>query len=294
MLDLALVLDAEGVEPKNTLVLRHRPSEPGLRRAFAWIAGHRADLFDAYQATHGPRTEAALKQAKYVASFIGHRPGAALLVGIYAVSGFSPVDPASYMAEPPVQELISLGMRTWEDKNRSSAPCRFDLQLLDALKEQKGRLEIGWPPPDRAWYRWGDSRRNRFPVEAIHAESGFAPAMPQWPELVLDWAELHVLPDSWRSTLSQWRGIYFIFDRLDGKSYIGSAYGADNLLGRWRSYAATGHGGNRLLRSRDPANLVFSILQRVSPDLPPEEVIAIESGWKARLHTRAPHGLSVN
>ena len=41
----------------------------------------------------------------------------------------------------------------------------------------------------------------------------------------------------WKSALSQWRGVYFIFDATDGKGYVGSAYGSGNLLGRWLNYA---------------------------------------------------------
>jgi hypothetical protein len=37
------------------------------------------------------------------------------------------------------------------------------------------------------------------------------------------------------------------------------------MLGRWRNYAAHGHGGNKLLRERDPKSFRFTILQRVCP-----------------------------
>ena len=54
------------------------------------------------------------------------------------------------------------------------------------------------------------------------------------------------MPKRWQATLAEWRGIYYIFDVSDGRGYVGSAYGTDNLLGRWRNYAASGHGGNRI------------------------------------------------
>jgi hypothetical protein len=110
--------------------------------------------------------------------------------------------------------------------------------------------------------------------------------MGSWDELVLTWAQLKVLPVKWQAALKEWRGIYFIFDSSDGHGYVGSAYGIDNTLGRWLNYAATGHGGNKELRKRDPANFQFSILQRVSPDMPSDEVIRLEQSWKTRLHTR--------
>jgi hypothetical protein len=94
--------------------------------------------------------------------------------------------------------------------------------------------------------------------------------------------------------LAEWRGVYLIFDEQDGRSYVGSAYGRDNLLGRWLTYARDGHGGNRELRERDPLGFRFTILERLAPDLPADEVIARENSWKARLHTRAPFGLNAN
>ncbi len=91
----------------------------------------------------------------------------------------------------------------------------------------------------------------------------------------------------------EWRGIYFIYDESDGKGYVGSAYGKDNILGRWLSYKASGHGGNKQLCKRYPKNFRFSILQRVSPDMDADDVIRIEGTWKERLHTR-DYGLNEN
>jgi hypothetical protein len=118
--------------------------------------------------------------------------------------------------------------------------------------------------------------------------------MPAWNELELTWADLSVIPKSWEVALSQWRGIYFIFDSSDGKAYVGAAYGSDNLLGRWRYYSTSGHGDNRYLKHRNPQNFRFTILERVSPDMPSEDVIRLENTWKMRLHTRHPHGLNDN
>ena len=95
-----------------------------------------------------------------------------------------------------------------------------------------------------------------------------------------------MLPKRWCHKLSEWRGVYFIIDVSDGRGYVGSAYGKDNLLGRWLNYASTDNGGNKQLRDRKPKDLIFIILQRVSPDMEPSEVIALESNWKDRLHTR--------
>ena len=71
----------------------------------------------------------------------------------------------------------------------------------------------------------------------------------------------------WRTPLSAVAGVYLILDQRTGALYVGSAYGANGIWGRWRGYAKTGHGGNvklRKLMKRDPtytAQFRFSILQ---------------------------------
>ena len=117
-------------------------------------------------------------------------------------------------------------------------------------------------------------------------DSRFVRELPDWRELVLNWAELQALPSTWAAALLQWRGIYFIYDTVRTSGYVGSAYGGDNILGRWRDYARTGHGGNQGVRASNPADLRFSILQRTSPDLEAADTVAIEATWKDRLHTR--------
>ena len=146
--------------------------------------------------------------------------------------------------------------------------------------------------PERAW--WRRAHRNELSVLALLEESALDAAMPEWDELALTWEDLRVLPARWKSALSQGRGIYVIFDHDDGKRYVGSAYGKDNLLGRWLHYAAVGHGGNKYLRQRNPRSFSFSILQRVSPDMGADEIIRLEATWKTRLHTRHPDGLNDN
>jgi len=95
--------------------------------------------------------------------------------------------------------------------------------------------------------------------------------MPPWDKLVLSWEQLKVRPTKWKVKLSEWKGIYCIFDASIGNGYIGSAYGRDNILGRWLNYSRSGHEGHVLLQDRDPGEFRFSILQRVSPDMDPKK-----------------------
>lgn len=285
------LLDADGVDKKQVLVLRHTPQEPELNRALRSLAAENPKLFNVYQQTQGERIEKQMQRAKYVASFIGHQAGKALFVGLYQVGATTVLTREQYWQVPGHNELRDrFGMKGLKD-DRSSIVW-FELQLMDLGALWKGKLIIEWPPPEIAWSRWAAS--NEMPVFAIREESALERPMPNWDGIDLPWAELTLLSATWRSKLSEWKAIYYIFDVSDQKGYVGSAYGANNLDGRWQTYAINGHGGNCLLRERDPKNFRFSILQRVSPDMDDEDVIRLESTWKNRLHTRAPLGLNDN
>jgi hypothetical protein len=291
-LTLNVLLELTAHRPSDVVVLRHKPYEPALNRMLDRIVSERPELFDCYQGTHGARAEAALQRAKYVASFIRYRAGTGLFVGLYEMHGMRRLSVEECLARPHHRELMALGMSGFKATDQRDAVIEFDLRRTDWNADWIGRLIVAWPPPDRAWYRW--AHRNEFEVQAITEESALAPPMPSWDALVVEWRELSLLPPTWQAALSQWRGIYLIIDQSDGKQYVGSAYGAENMLQRWLGYAASGHGGNKLLRTRNHTHFRFSILQRLSPDLDDATVIGIEGTWKERLNTRAPNGLNEN
>ena len=293
-MNLKDLLLGKNIDPQHVLVLRHRPLEPGLNRVLPWLAAESPDVFNAYQQTQTKRVEQAMKRAEYVAAFIGHEPGKALFVGLYSVKGRKPITPKEYWQISENVELKSFGHEGFTEESSRSSILWFDLVLTDFCAHWKGKLIVRWPPLDRNWYRWAHKPNNEMPVHAILEESALDAAMPEWDAIDLTWDELCVVPKQWKSRLSEWRGIYYIFDTSDGKGYVGSAYGESNLLGRWSGYAASGHGGNRMLRQRDPRNFRFTILQRVSPDMEAHDVIRLESSWKQRLHTRKPYGLNDN
>ncbi len=276
------LLAKKGIDPKGVLVLRHRPLERELRKILPWLAAERPDIYNGYQQAQRPVVEKAMTRAQYVASFIGHAPRQALFIGLYKNTGWRKVSFTQYWKIPQNIELNSLGMRGL-GQERSSA-LWFDLKAVDFYRDWKGKLVVQWPGLERSWWRW--SERNDFEIAAIFEESLLDAAMPSWEAIVLTWQELRVLPYRWRSALAQWRGVYFVFDVSSGRGYVGSASGNENILQRWLGYAATGHGGNKKLKNCRPANLRFSILQRVSPDMERKDVVQLEGSWKDRLHTR--------
>lgn len=289
------LLDRKKIDPSQVIVLRHRPPEPELGKVLPWLAADRPEIFNAYQQTQGAKLEKAMKDIPspgYVASFIGNEPGQALFVGLYSIGASKPISQEEYWQIPAYIEMKAFGMEGFTEKEGRPSVLWFDLALTDFYAQWKGKLIVGWPPPERSW--WRRAHRNDIPVLAVLEESALDKKMPEWKEIILSWEQLRFLPNRLKSVLREWRGIYYIFDVSDGKGYVGAAYGDGNLLGRWTDYASTGHGDNRLLRHRVPQNFQFSILQRVSPDMEPKDVIELEGTWKKRLHTRQPYGLNDN
>jgi len=290
-LDLNTLLTMQRIDPAKTLILRHRPFEASLDRVLPWLAAEKPEVFNAYQQSQGPVLERAMLGAKHLVSCIRNAPGRALLVGIYAIGTARSITVEEFWQMPEHKQAANFGYQGFKADAQRPTTLFFDLQLQDSLAQWKGKLVLEWRGGERSWWRWAN--RNVLRVHAILEESALAAAPPPWDEMRFSWNELQVLPQRWRNALEHWRGIYFILDESDGRGYVGSAYSNTNILGRWLGYAATGHGGNVQLRNRDPQRFRFSILERVSPDMPADEVIRREASWKLRLHTRE-YGLNSN
>lgn len=288
------LLIANDIDPKQVIVVRHKPFEAELARVFPWIVSNRPDLFEMYQVYQTERLEKALVKAKYLAAFVADGAAKALFIGLYEVKGFQPHTREQYLAEPLNQELISRGMSglSREDIVRRGSVLRFDLLKTREFRDWTGRLVIGWSS-DRAWYQWG-SVDDRFPVLMLHPKASFEPALPPWRQIKLKYKDIELIPKTWRAALNQWRGIYLIYDTKQKLRYVGSASGAQNMLGRWEEYGRSGHGGNKNLKDLDATTFEFTILELTSPDLPAKAIVSLENNWKSRLHTIWPYGLNEN
>ncbi len=279
------LLQIDGVDPASTVVLRHRPPESRLRSALDHIAQEQHHLFHTYQSFQGSeQTSRLIQNARYVAAMLALEGDSAVFVGIYEMKDHSTRSRKQLLECDDVKALIEKG---WKPARRIYH--WHDLELTDHLCPFRFSLSVRWH--GRRWDR--RAHRNVFEVLPFPVAKAIRMDMPDWDKLDLTWGELKNLPQSWQARLSEWRGIYCIFDTAIRQAYIGAAYGRDNLLGRWLNYAKRGHGGNKLLRERDPKHFRFSILQLVSPTAEPGEVQELEASWKRRLHTRN-YGLNEN
>ena len=288
------LLQKKNINPEHVLVLRHVPKEPQLKKVLPWLAAERPDLFNAYQQTQGKKLEKVMQTMSgsgYIASFIGQESLKAMYVGLYSIGESKRLTYDEYWNIPANIALKDYGVKQPTVEEQPTTPLWFELALTDFYSFWKGKLIVNWPPPGIAW--WHHAHQCEIPIHAILEDSELT-TMPEWNDVDLTWEQLGVLPMSWKSALSQWRGIYYIFDTSDRKGYVGSAYGEFNLLRRWLNYADSGDGGDRLLQQRDHLNFRFTILERVSPDMKSKDVIALEESWKQRLHTHKPYGLNIN
>jgi hypothetical protein len=281
------LLEHVGLDPSTVLVLRHSPKQPALYRIMPWLITEKPASFNAYQQTQTPRVQQQMSKCKYVASFFGHETDKAAFVGIYKHESDEWVTQQQVRQIPAHVELLKYGL-----SDRGPKRLWFHLRLTKLLAERHGKLIIKWPRPSLVWSRWAN--RNTFEIDSIVEESVFVPPLSDWRSLVFTWDDLQMIPRRWKDILSQWHGIYLIWDGRDRKAYVGAAYGKDGLLQRWLQYRQTGHGGNKLLRSRNPDQFQFSILEWMPSDTDAEEVRNREKLWKQRLHTRSPHGLNDN
>ncbi len=170
---------------------------------------------------------------------------------------------------------------------------RYDLKKNDILDDLSERLVIEWGAATVSWVQ----SKNKKVVE-LKGEKSIGD-FQSFDQVDLNFHDLKMMiqfPDTnltWLKTLSSVNGIYLIKDKISGKLYVGSAYGAQGIYGRWSSYAKNGHGGNIELQGLDPTNFQFSILEIVPATTTADGVIDCENRWKEKLGTRQ-FGLNKN
>ena len=226
---------------------------------------------------------------EYILSLIYYEKDIWMFGGIYKVLPVLPV---------PIQN--NQGWNGW----------KYDTELTDKAAEYIGR----------AFFRFKKEFRASYPTLELDPKNGDPIAeMPLshilekrvtltdflgFDSVNIDYKTLkYIVSDnisSWKSALSNVKGVYLIVDTYTGKQYVGSAYGDECIWHRWSNYAKDGHGGNvelkELLRTNGADykyNFKYSILEVCNMNLGNEYIISRESHWKEVLLTRQ-FGLNLN
>jgi hypothetical protein len=263
------LLNAAGLPLSEVRLLRHkeRRAEKGRTPYELWRDNR--PQFDLYQSTQSLDNETRLK-GKYWASFLGIPTGETMFVGLYRVENKKLLD--RDMPRPHMEGVDKAGS------------CHlYDLTLEDHLNDLIGRLLIDWGPGDRAWIQRADQQDKQ--VTELRTEFK-EPDFPGFLNFLKPLSDLDGLPVSWATALRAAKGVYLLTCPRTKEQYVGSATGEDGFWGRWQDYARTGHGGNVALRSRDPSDYQVSILEVAGTAASLEDVLTMESRWKAKLQSR--------
>ena len=168
----------------------------------------------------------------------------------------------------------------------------FDLEPVDNLKEYEHRLVIKWGKAALSWHQKGTTEKDVWAIDSPVKKPFIG-----YDKVVLTYAELKEVVENkdayelWQAALSAVNAVYLIVDTKSGQQYVGSAYGKDGLLGRWRIYVDSLHGHNKLMKEVICAHpdrykfFQFSILQILPKTLTDDEVIHTESLWKEKLQS---------
>lgn len=173
----------------------------------------------------------------------------------------------------------------------------YSTREVPGLDHLVGRVIVRFKRTFRASYLRGDRYGDALEVAELRPHRHTVAEFPGFSSVRLPFATLQQIVrhnhESWRSALRSVSGVYLVTDCSDGTHYVGSAYGADGIWGRWRCYAEHPHGHNSGLitllaeRGADHArHFQFAILEICDPLLEPERVIARENHWKLALRSR--------
>ena len=109
-MELQEFLKAANLDLNKTLVLRHVPMEPNIRRILPWLVAERPVLFNAYQQIQNPKVENQMRKARHVVSFFGHESSRAVFLGLYWIRGAKSVSSTVLNKMTAQKELVRLGM----------------------------------------------------------------------------------------------------------------------------------------------------------------------------------------
>jgi hypothetical protein len=277
MINLTELLVSRGLpSERRTKLVRHQSSKWDIES----LVSH--DQFQLYQSNQGRP----IFNCDYIVSFIGEKNSLARLFGVYRVKGVDETKrpwPAEYLyPEMPPGRL-------W-----------YDLEKLSGFEDLEQRVVIDWGASPRMWHQWLGPREV---IEIL--PKGYVREFPGFDDVLLTHNELRKIianPEAnreWHRALGSVAGVYLITDLSDGRQYVGSAYGAGGILSRWKTYARTAHGGNKMLEDlliKNPNaahNFQFSILRALPTSLTKDGVLASELLYKKKLGARA-YGLNAN
>jgi hypothetical protein len=272
MLTFFDLLRTYNVDPKEVRLVRHGNKEIDVLETFL----NETVKFTEYTAWQNPGRYG---HSKYLAIFSPARSTTSLFLGLWKING---VTKNSDLTDRHLKLLQKFDLpERWFERSD-----RYDLELVSTMIDLNQRLVIDWGRSTVSWVQTKD--KNIVEIKPLNSIGEFV----SYDSIFLSYHDLQKLihdTDSnatWVNALSSVNGVYLIKHKKDGRLYVGSAYGKGGILGRWASYAKSGHAGNKHLKALDPHDFEFSILEISLSTMSADDVIARENRWKECLGSR--------
>lgn len=198
-----------------------------------------------------------------------------------------------------------------KQRHNGKSCYHYDLSLVNSQKDLIGRVFINYNKNFRASYinlelAQDDGKRlaDVICISSISDKKVTINDFDGFDNINIPYQTLKYIVEnnipSWKTALSNVKGVYIIVDTRTGKQYVGSAYGNECIWKRWSHYAKNGHGDNIELKQIIKINgddyknyFKYSILEVCNMNLGNEYIISRETYWKEVLMTRR-FGLNKN
>jgi len=168
----------------------------------------------------------------------------------------------------------------------------YEYQDLPDYQKYVGRLIIKFKNKAQTMIRNAESVFDDCYISQILSDTFDNDLFPGYEKVNISWDEMNRVleKDNWKTALQNQKGVYLMTDTSNGKMYVGSAYGENMILGRWRAYVKSGNGGNvglkRLTFDHIKQNFKYSILDIYKSTTDDQIIINRESWWKEVLQSR--------
>jgi len=186
--------------------------------------------------------------------------------------------------------LFHIG-RVTKDLNKLNG-VGYEYEDLPEYEKYVGRLIVKFKNKAQTMIRNAESVIYDCYISQILPDTFDNDLFPGYEKVSVSWDALRrvIEKDNWKTALQNQKGVYLMTDISNGKMYVGSAYGENMILGRWRAYINTGHGGNIGLKplpfDHIKQNFKYSILDIYKSTIDDQIIIDRESWWKEVLQSR--------
>src|ERR1700676_645254 len=265
MLKFNSILNECELDPKSVQLVRHQARGPN-GGPFDLLQADRSQ-FEFYQTIQGRE----VFRREFIASFVVTPSGETLFVDLYKVGKPNSSSKAI---------ICPIKLKSYD----AGKLFVYGLTLDERMNDFSKRLVLNWGEGYRSWVQRAE-KQNKDVVEIRRQFE--EPKFPDHFSFQKRIEEIPTLYPAWKAVLRVTKGVYLLVCNKTGAQYVGSATGDNGFLVRWNSYAADGHGGNKLLKERNQRDYTVSILETVGSKAPRSEILALENRWKEKLGSRA-------